>query len=514
MKINHIAIIGGGTAGWLAANHLGAELRLDPSVRITVIESPDIPTIGVGEGTVPAIKKSLRKFGISEAELIVSCDATFKLGIKFENWLDASVHGHGHYYYHPFTPPYPGGFDVTPYFLENRDTLQFSELTEAMAVAQALRSPKRISSEPYQGEVEYAYHVNAQKFAVLLAKNAKEKYGVRHRSATVFGAERSADGAIESLILEGGERLPFDFYIDCSGFSGSLVGKVLDTPFVDKSHQILTDRALVQQVITGEGDEVPPYTQATAHSAGWMWDIPVFNRRGTGFVYASAHMTDDQAATQFQARLGIPNSQFSPRKIPMAIGYRKDFWVHNCIALGLSQGFVEPLEATSILLTDFSADLFSQNFPRYKAEMPRLRDHCNRIVECAWERTIDFVQMHYLLSDRSDSDFWNANRASPHVSDHLSSLLERWRVLPPKNSDLLYRFELFDISNYLHVLYGMRFDTRSLPISGFVRSQSQAAVEQVAKKATFLSTHLPGHRKWLVGLREAVLQTEELAHSS
>ncbi|QTN26949.1 tryptophan 7-halogenase [Rhodoferax sp. AJA081-3] len=505
MTINHIAIIGGGTAGWLAANHLGFELRLDPSVKITVIESPDIPTIGVGEGTVPAIKKSLRKFGISEAELIVSCDATFKLGIKFENWLDASVHGHGHCYYHPFTAPYPGGFDVTPYYLENRDNLQFSELTEAFPVAEAMRSPKRVSSEPYQGEVEYAYHVNAQKFAVLLAKNAQEKFGVHHRSATVVGATRSADGSIESLLIEGGERLPFDFYVDCSGFSGSLVGKVLETKFVDKSHQILTDRALVQQVATSEGDEVPPYTLATAHAAGWIWDIPVFNRRGTGFVYSSAHVTDDQAAAQFQEYLGIHDSQFSPRKIPMKIGYRKDFWSHNCIALGLSHGFVEPLEATSILLTDFSADLFSQNFPRYKSEMPRLREHCNRIVECAWERIIDFVQMHYLISDRSDSDFWKANQTSPHVSDHLSSLLERWRVLPPKNSDLLYRFELFDISNYLHVLYGMRYDTRNAPMSDYIRSESQAAVEQVKKKAAFLATHLPGHREWLVGLRQAVL---------
>lgn len=295
-----------------------------------------------------------------------------------------------------------------------------------------------------------------------------------------------------------------DFYVDCSGFSGSLAGKVLDTKFVDKSHQVLTDKALVQQVGTGEAEDVPPYTQATAHTAGWIWDIPVFNRRGTGFVYASAHMSDDEAAMQFQAYLGIPDSQFSPRKIPMVIGYRKDFWSHNCIALGLAHGFVEPLEATSILQTDFSADLFAQNFPRFKSEMPRLREHCNRIVKCAWERIIDFVQMHYLISDRSDSDFWKTNRASRHVLDHLSGLLERWRVLPPKNSDLLYRFELFDISNYLHVLYGMRFDTRKALISDYVRSESQAAVERVAQKAAFLATHLPGHREWLVGLRKAV----------
>ena len=225
-------------------------------------------------------------------------------------------------------------------------------------------------------------------------------------------------------------------------------------------------------------------------------------------------MTGEQAATQFQAHLGIPNSQFSPRKVPMTIGYRKDFWSHNCIALGLSHGFVEPQEATSILLTDFSANVFSENFPRFQAEMPRLRKQCNRVVECAWERIIDFVQMHYPISDRSDSDFWNANRTSQHVSDHLSSLLERWPVLPLKNSDLLYRFELFDISNYLHVLCGMAFDTRNAPLSDYVRSQSQAAVEQVADKAAFLSTRLPGHREWLVGLPKAVLQKGELAHRS
>jgi tryptophan halogenase len=507
MKISQIAIIGGGTAGWLAANHLGFELRLDSSVQITVIESPDIPTIGVGEGTVPAIKKSLRKFGISEADLMAHCDATFKLGIKFVDWLDRAVHGDGNSYYHPFSSPYPSGYSATPYYLENRAKLQFSSVTEAVPVAEAMRSPKRISSEPYQGEVEYAYHVNAQKFAELLAKNARQKYGVVHRSATVVGADRREDGSLQSLLFEGGERQEFDFYVDCSGFAALMVGQTLMTPFVSKSKQILTDHALVQQVVTSERDEVPPYTLAKAHAAGWIWDIPVFNRRGTGFVYSSAHMSDDQAAAQFLDHLGIPESQFSPRKIPMKIGYRKDFWAHNCIALGLSHGFVEPLEATSILMTDFSADLVAQNFPRFQSDVPRVRDHCNQIVERAWERTIDFVQLHYLISDRKDSAFWNENRESPHVSEHLASLLERWRALPPKTSDLLYRFELFDIPNYLYVLYGMRYDTRNSPLSDYERKESESQLAQVAKKAEFLVANLPGHREWLVGLRKAMAQT-------
>ena len=402
MKTRRVAIIGGGTAGWLAANHLGYELCADAEVEITVIESADVPIIGVGEGTVPAIKTSLRKFGISEADLLVACDTTFKNGIKFQGWLDAARHGEGHFYYHPFASPFPDGLDITPAWLEQTQR-PFSDVSISTRVAEAGRSPKQISSPPYVGDVEYAYHVNAHKFAALLAENAKKRFRVRHLIATVVDAERAEDGSIAALRMAAGEIVPFDFYVDCSGFASLLAQRVLKVPFVDKSHQILTDTALVQQLPTDPADEIPPCTLALAHEAGWIWDIPVTQRRGTGFVYASAHMSEAQAIEGYARYLGVSPDTLSPRKIAMKIGYRQQFWFQNCVSLGLAQGFVEPLEATSILVTDFSANLLSRNFPRMAGDAQVLRRGYNEAVTYTWERVIDFVQLHYHLSDRSDS---------------------------------------------------------------------------------------------------------------
>jgi tryptophan halogenase len=506
MKTRRIAIVGGGTAGWLAANHLGYELCADAEVEITVIESADVPIIGVGEGTVPALKTSLRKFGISEADLLVACDTTFKHGIKFEGWLDPARHGEGHAYYHPFASPFPDGLDITPAWLEQPGLRPFSDVSISTRVAEAGRSPKQISSTPFAGEVEYAYHVNAHKFAALLAGNAKRRFRVQHRVATIVDAERGEDGAITALRTSAGETLPFDFYVDCSGFSSLLAHRVLKLPFVDKSHQILTDTALVQQVPTDPDDEIPPYTLARAHEAGWIWDIPVTHRRGTGFVYASAHMSEARAIELYARYLGVSADTLSPRKIPMRMGYRQQFWRHNCVALGLAQGFVEPLEATSILVTDFAAKLLSRNFPRQRDDAQAFRKHYNAAVTTTWERVIDFVQLHYHLSDRSDSGFWLENRRADHLSDALRERLATWAIRQPQKNDFTSRFDLFDVDNHLYVLYGMRFATRPLPISDFERSESHAQFEQVSRRAEQAVRALPSHRDWLAGLRAAYPQ--------
>jgi tryptophan halogenase len=504
MKINRIAIVGGGTAGWLAANHLGFELRLDPDIEITLIESEDVPIIGVGEGTVPLISNSLEKFGIAEADFIANCDATFKHGIKFVEWLNPAVHGKGHYYYHPFGSAFPDGYDVTPYMLANKEHLDFSDVTAGVAACEAMRCPKKISSPPYKGEIGYAYHVNAHKFARLLAKNAKEKYAVKHKLATIVNATQNPDGSINGLLLKTGETIEFDFYVDCSGFSSVLAGGVLNIPFIDKSNQILTDTALVQQVLTDDNEAIAPFTKSTAHTSGWIWDIPVINRRGTGFVYSSAHMSEELAMDTYSKYLGVSNSTFSPRKIPMIIGYRKEFWSKNCISLGLAQGFVEPLEATSILLTDLSAALFAKNFPKFKSDIDVLKSHCNEVVEYWWERTIDFIQLHYHVSDRNDSKFWLDNVNSKDLSQTLGERLSRWQLAPPKRSDFFSNFDLFDASNYSFVLYGMKYDTRQPLLSNSQRDESREQLEMIKKRSEHLVKDLPGHREWLTKLSEAM----------
>ena len=246
MKIKKVAIIGGGTAGWLAANHLGLELSADPDIDITLIESSAINSIGVGEGTVPFIKQTLKKFGISEAELIASCDVSFKQGIKFIDWLDPEYAGENNYYYHPFASPYPQGIDLTEYIIQSNRS--FSDVTEIVAIAESCKSPKKISSLPFEGLVDYAYHFNAAKFASLLAKNAVERFNIKHRIATVIGATKNDDGNINALVFDGGLTESYDFYVDCSGFQSLLIDTHLSVPFLSQSHRLFTNTALVQQV--------------------------------------------------------------------------------------------------------------------------------------------------------------------------------------------------------------------------------------------------------------------------
>ena len=214
-------------------------------------------------------------------------------------------------------------------------------------------------------------------------------------------------------------------------------------------------------------------------------------------------MGEDEAVSAFARYLGRPEAGFAPRKIAMKIGFRQEVWSHNCVALGLAQGFVEPLEATSILLTDFAAHLLSRNFPRQRGDEPALRRHVNEATRTAWERVIDFIQLHYHLSDRSDSAFWLDNRQSSHLSETLRDRLAKWRVVPPQATDFGSRFELFSVENYLYVLYGMKFPTRGFPVDAAERREAQQRLAEVDARARRLVQELPSHREWLEGLRAA-----------
>jgi len=509
MKIKNIAIIGGGTAGWLAANHLAVELRAETDITITVIESPEIGIIGVGEGTVPHIKKSLMKFGISEAELLATCDATFKMGIKFNNWMAPSDAGAINSYYHPFSSPFPGGIDVNALYLKNASSMQFAEVSEVPVLADAMKSPKKVSSAAYEGAVNYAYHFNAVKFGQLLAKNAREKLHVKHLSATISDARLNELGEVASLITREGEQLHFDFYVDCSGFHSLILGKILQVPFIDKSDQLLTDTAIALQLPTATDSVIAPYTLATAHSAGWIWDIPLTTRRGVGFVYASSCMSEDAAIQSMGTYLGVEPEQFSPRKIKMRMGYREKFWCKNVVALGLAQGFVEPLEATSIFVTDFTAELFARNFSVEKGTMSVAANYCNKVATYAWERVIDFVQMHYCVSDRRDSEFWRQNTVAPKLSEVLAERLAIWRANAPKKSDFFSRFDLFDVDNFLFVLYGMHYQTAAKGMTVFEEQYFTREIANVKTKGSQLSHELMGHREWLNKFNIAYQQSRE-----
>ncbi|NKF51007.1 tryptophan 7-halogenase [Shewanella sp. WXL01] len=514
MQISKVAIIGGGTAGWLAANHLGLALA-GRGIQLTLIESPDIPTIGVGEGTVPSIRQTLKRFGIRETEFIRSCDVSFKQSIKFQNWLNKQLHGEGNFYHHLFDNPFRFGEQHSKAWYQDwqssqTDSAYAQTVSPQFAACEANLAPKQITTPEYESVCGYAYHLNAAKFAQLLSDNAKGKFNVEHVKANVLDAKLHANGAIKSLILDKHSAQPereFDFYIDCSGFESILHAKVLKSDFVDKSSQLFVNQALVAQVPTDESKALPPYTLATAHQAGWIWDIALPSRRGCGLVFSDNYISSEQAQDKFAKYLGAAAAQASIRQIPMKVGYRKQFWQQNCVALGLAQGFLEPIEATSILLTDFSADYLAKRFPSSTEQISLFRERFNHTMTYAWERVVEFAKLHYCLSDRIDSQFWIDNRTAESIPDGLKQRLALWQTAMPITDDFFSRFEVFNLDNYLYVLNGMKFKGDFVAASSQSNKSAGKGNPAIESMANQLLAELPEHRDLINKIHQFGLQT-------
>jgi tryptophan halogenase len=463
--ISHVVIVGGGTAGWLAANHLAKKLSSGSSgsVKVTLVESPNIASIGVGEGTVPMMRQSLKDLGIEETDFIQSCDATFKQGIKFVNWLDNPVNGHSDYYHHLFDYPKITGFDVTPYWLmglagNNRSFADSVSLQGVICDAEL--APKSIVTPEYEGVTSYGYHLDANKFSAILAKNAVERHGVKHIKAHVKEVKLTDDGDIKSIITEQKGEIFGDFFVDCTGFSCLLLGKTLGVPFIDKSDVLFVDHAVTMQVPYETANAVvPSYTISTAMESGWVWDIGLLERRGIGHVYSSKYISHEDAEKTLRKYAGKMAEGIESRLIEMNIGYREKFWVKNCAALGLAQGFVEPLEATGLLVFDATAKMLAAQFPTSKADMDIVAKLFNQRIKLSWESVIDFVKLHYYLSRRDDSPFWVDNRNKSTTPETLLDRLELWKTQIPDQLDFYGGFEIFNLENYLYVLYGMDYKT-------------------------------------------------------
>lgn len=463
MSVLSVLIVGGGAVGWLTANHLAKRFSLLGAMKaeITLIDSDDIPSIGVGEGTIPAIRQSLRYLGISETDLIRHCDATFKQSVKFMGWNSPLGKN---YYHHVFDYPDIKSTDEIYSWLAIAD--QDISFTDQFSVQGRLcdagLGPKLITQPEYAGLANYAYHFDAAKFGKLLKENATQKYGVKHVRADVSTVKLKIDGAIDSLLTKQHGEMVADLYIDCSGFSSLLLGKAMEVPFVDKSRVLFVDTALAYQTPYDDvSTPIPCSTLAVAKKSGWIWDIGLYERRGIGYVYSSSHMKDSEAEADFSRYLGLKDSDAAFRKIPMRIGYREKFWNKNCVAIGLSQGFVEPLEATGLLMFDATAKMLAEMIPYSKEGYPVAAKQFNSILRSAWDNVIDFIKMHYCISDRADSDFWNDNRNASSVPDSLLERLEAWKWRVPNSYDFSNKLGVFHWENYLYVLYGMGYQPQT-----------------------------------------------------
>jgi len=461
-----ILIVGGGTAGWLTAAYLAKALRLPERshLDITVLESPDISSVGVGEGTFPTIRSTLQFLGIDEARFIRETSATLKQGIRFVDWARTPTGGQHQQFFHPFEAPfYAEDLNLVPYWLL-QDKAQRPPFAQAMTlqykVAEGQRAPKRAGEAPYTAPLNYAYHFDAIKLAELLADRARQ-LGVRHEQGTVTDVALDARGAIAHLSTPQG-RFEADLYIDCSGFRAELIGKALGSPFKSCRDQLFADRALACKLPFDAPDmPMESCTIATAHEAGWLWEIGLNGSRGIGCVYSSSHMSDERAADVLRdyCRKAQPgdHQDLALRSIPFAPGYREQQWVKNCVAVGLSAGFLEPLESTGLVLIEAAVGMIAEMLP-HSGPMEAPARRFNELMVARFDNIVAFLKLHYALSKREEP-FWRDNANPATIPQRLAELLEQWQVRPPGRFDFLLDTETFAFFNYQYILYGMGFST-------------------------------------------------------
>jgi flavin-dependent dehydrogenase len=506
--IKHVLIVGGGTAGWLTAGYLAKTLGvgLDGGIKISLIESADIGILGVGEGTFPTIRKTLKRIGINEAEMVRECNATFKQGAKFVDWRFEPGNGKPDHYLHSFQVTHePSGLDLLSYWLLGvaGNDVNWDEVnTPQKIVADAHRAPKLLDHSDYNGPLNYAYHFDVMKFANFLRKKVIAM-GVNHIVDTIDKVNLTEDGSIESLMSREHGQLYADLYIDCTGFSSRLIGHALDVPYKSCRQFLFCDTALAVQVPYDNPDSpIASYTISTAQEAGWTWDIGLDNRRGVGYVYSSAHTNESAAEAILFKYLGNKINNLEPKKIRFDAGYREINWKKNCVAIGLSSGFFEPLEATGIIFIEVAAVALSNLFP-WRGDMETAAKQYNEIMRKRYERALDFIKLHYCLSERRDSVFWLDNVSSKTVTDSLQDLLERWKFRPPMPIDIDLNVDMFTESSWQYVLYGMGYKTDLSHRAGSLKYFKEAgtAFSEIRAQARFASSNLPSNRELIKALQ-------------
>ena len=460
MAIERVVIVGGGTAGWLAACLIAAKVPkvTGEAPSITLIEAPDIPTIGVGEGTWPTMRATLSAIGLDEEEFLAACDGAFKQGSRFDRWATSAEED---FYYHPFTPPLDGApVDLVSAWQARAPGAPFAlAVCPQPAVCAAQLAPRQRSMTPYSGALNYAYHVDAAKLAARLSRHAVGALGVTHLRDKVVAVDSDGNGDIAAVRTRGGERVEGDLFIDCSGHAALLIGGHFGVEWIDRGGVLANDRALAVQVPVEEGSPIQSQTIGTAHEAGWIWDIGLPSRRGIGCVYASRFLEDDEAEAILRGYIArtapdVPPDSITPRRLSFPTGHRSEFWRGNCLAVGLSAGFIEPLEASAIVMIELSLNALIDNFPTSRPAMDVHAARFNELFRTRWDRVVEFLKLHYLLS-RRDEPYWRAQRDPATVPPRLAELVELWRDQPPSSYDLPLIDEIFPAASYQYVWYGM-----------------------------------------------------------
>ncbi|HEX7061333.1 MAG TPA: tryptophan halogenase family protein [Woeseiaceae bacterium] len=480
-RIERIVIVGGGTAGWMAAAALGRFLR-NGRTQIRLIESEAIGTIGVGEATIPPIRNFLELLRIDENDFVRHVQGTFKVGIEFVDWMAP-----GHRYMHPFGA-FGADIEGVPFhqfFLKAHAAGQADSIEPFSLTAMAARAGKfgvtRESGFPFD-HWAYAYHFDASLVARYLRQYA-ERLGVLRTEGRIVDVQlRGEDGFIEAVSLADGLCIEGDLFIDCSGFRALLLGDALGVGYEDWTHWLPCDRAVA---VPTETIGTPlPHTRSTARAAGWQWHIPLQHRTGNGYVYASREIGDDEAAATLLAHLeGAPLVE--PRHLTFTTGRRRELWRRNCVALGLAAGFLEPLESTAIHLTQAGISKLIALFPDRDFAPDEIAEY-NRQMCATFEQVRDFIVLHYKAAGRDDSELWRYCRDMA-VPDSLAHKLELFRV---RGRCFRYEDELFSVTSWVAVLLGQNVwprgyhavvDSMSEPELASVLARMRSRIEEVVR---------------------------------
>ncbi|MAA74766.1 MAG: tryptophan halogenase [Salinisphaeraceae bacterium] len=495
-----ILIVGGGTAGWMAAV-LFAKAWGRQDCRITLMESSDIGTIGVGEGSTPRMRDFFRQLDIPESEWMPACNATYKCGIRFPDWSTRPGYPS---YYHPFFTLSDNEF-VRSFFnnvtLRNHKRAKVHAHPDAFFVSQYLAKSRRAPLAPdgIEYQTDYAYHFDAGLLGEFLKQKALA-WGVDHRIDTVTAVNQADDGAIASVDTEGSGALAADLFVDCTGFAGLLIGKTLDEPFVSYSDSLLNDRAVALPTPPEQDQGLPSETLSTALKYGWAWKIPLTGRFGNGYVYSSTYCEPEQAEAELREHIGQHDASVQARHLKMRIGRRERCWARNCLAVGLSQGFIEPLEATALMLVQETIEDFIEHQPRDGAD-GRAREALNATIAAKFDGVRDYVFMHYKLNTRADTAYWRDCRDLPPCSDLVAELLRTWDrggdivELLKQNSQRV----VYSPTSWLCILAGMgRFPSNPKKPK---KNQRVADPDIVRQHCEALLGHFPDHRSAVEGLR-------------
>ena len=508
--IKKIVILGGGTAGWITAGIIATRHKTDSNKRIevVVVESPNIPIIGVGEGSWPSLVNTVSSLGISETDLIKHCDVSFKQGIQFEGWKTGNK---GDTYLHPFSNPIgPQQFNLVPHWqnLIGNTAISSNSFAETVTAQSQLcfmnKAPKDYTHPDFKSAENYGYHLDAGKFSNYLKSHCKRNLNVRHIEDDIVQVIGDQSGDIAYLQGKKNRKVEGDLFVDCSGMKSLLIGQFLKVRYNSKRNTLFADSALaIQLPYQDKSDPISSMTRSVAQSEGWIWDIGLPNRKGIGYVYSSQHTNQANAEKTFKCYLSqyTQNTQNTEalefKKIEFDPGHREKFWVKNCVAVGMSAGFLEPLEASAIGIIELSARMIADHLPASRQSMDIVAENFNHVFLKRWELIIDFLKMHYSLSDRRDSQFWIDN-ANPDTSpDSLLKMLQFWREQSPCNNGFMSAYNMFPLASYQYVLYGMGFKTKSnyLNTSSVEIDYAKKLFNEVNKRSQHYKTTMPSNRE-------------------